>query len=60
MAGPFLALPSIKYQESFLEAVKKYQKEYRETGNQRLERYAKLDLTKLSDNGRFEKFAFYR
>jgi len=53
---PNLVAPSIKYKRSFLEAAAEYQKEYKETGNQRLERYAKLNLDKLNDSGEFENF----
>jgi len=53
---PKLTKPVVKYKSSFLGAGKEYRKEYRETGNQRLERYADLDLDKLKDENEFEKF----
>lgn len=53
---PKLVLPSIKYKRSFFQAAGEYRKEFRETGNERIKRYADLDLEKLKDEGEFEKF----
>lgn len=53
---PKLVTPSVRFQNSFLEAARGYEREYREMGNERIKRYADLDLEKLKDEGEFEKF----
>lgn len=56
MARQFLALPSVKFQRSFLRAAEEYREEFQKTGNERIKRYADLDLEKLRDPGEFGKF----
>lgn len=56
MDDPTLVPPSSAYRPSFLEALLEYQKEYGETGNDRLKRYANLNHGHLNRDGTFEQF----
>lgn len=53
---PKLVTPSVRFQNSFLEAAGEYRREFQGTGNERIKRYADLDLEKLRDPGEFGKF----
>lgn len=53
---PKLVTPSVRFQKSFLEAAEEYRKEFQKAGNERVKRYADLDLEKLRDPGEFGKF----
>lgn len=51
-----LVLPSIRFQKSFLQAAEEYRKEFQKAGNERIKRYADLNLEKLKNNNKFGKF----